>query len=279
MMKKGINRWCFPADLPLRKVMELTSKAGFSGLELNMEEETQNNDELYNLNLNYDSQQLQQIKELSAENDLEIPSISSGLFWNYSLTAPQKKVRKQARKIVRKMIDSAVELGADTILVVPGMVNEDVSYKTAYSRALDQFKELKHEAEKREINIGIENVWNRFLLSPLEMRDFILEIDSPRVGAYFDVGNVVDFSYPEYWIEVLGAKICKVHIKDYKTEVGTIHGFTNLLQGDVNWSRVMSALRETGYDDYLTAELSPYKDFPGQLALETATAMEKIISL
>ena len=111
------------------------------------------------------------------------------------------------------------------------------------------------------------------------MKRFIEEIDSTYVGVYFDVGNVLDFSYPEYWIEILAEKIVKVHVKDYKTDVGNINGFTHLLQGDVNWKKVIKALRNSGYDDYLTAELSQYNDFPDKLAEDTENALSGIIDM
>ena len=276
-MKKGINAWCFPADYELKKCIEISSKAGFDGLEINMEE--QQNDNSLNLNLDSKKREILQIKELALEHNLEIPSISTGLFWEYPLTSNQEKIRNQADIIVKKMVDAADILDVDSILVVPGIVNEKVSYKKAYERSLNYFKEIKEYAEDKEINIGIENVWNKFLLSPLEMKNFIEEINSSHIGVYFDVGNVLDFSYPEYWIEILSDKIVKIHVKDFKTNVGNINGFTHLLQGDVNWEKVIKVLKSIDYDNYLTAELSPYNTYPDKLAEDTANALEGITNL
>ncbi|MFW6270547.1 MAG: sugar phosphate isomerase/epimerase family protein [Bacillota bacterium] len=276
-MKTGINCWCFPADFNLEQSMKIAQKTGFDGIEINMEEK--NKSEEISLNLNSTDKDIKKIKKKAENLKIEIPSISTSLFWNYSLTDSNKKIREKAINILKKMIDAADILDVDTILVVPGVVNENVSYREAYKRSLRVFQEVESYAEKKEVNIGIENVWNKFLLSPLEMNKFIEKIDSPYVGCYFDVGNVLNFSFPEYWIEILADKILKVHVKDFKTGIGNMSGFTHLLQGDVNWPRVIKALKEVDYNDYLTAELSPYQHFPENIADDTVNALNKIINI
>lgn len=273
-MKKGINCWCFPSGFSLVECMEIAYKAGFDGIEINMKEESNKSLDLV---LNSSEKELLGIKKIADEMNLEIPSISTSLFWKYCLTSSDKDIREKGKMILREMLRAASIVGADTILVVPGVVNEKTSYLEAYSRALKVLKGIKDMAEELQVKIGIENVWNKFLLSPLEMKRFIDEIDSSYVGAYFDVGNVVDFSYPEYWIEILGERIFKVHVKDFKCSIGNVQGFTNLLEGDVNWLSVIEYLKEAGYNDYLTAELSPYKSFPRKLAEDTASSLEYII--
>jgi hexulose-6-phosphate isomerase len=128
------------------------------------------------------------------------------------------------------------------------------------------------------VAIGIENVWNKFLLSPLEMARYIDELNSDFAKAYFDVGNVLQFGYPEQWIRILGKRINKVHVKDFSTKVGNITGFVPLLAGDVNWPAVVEALEEIGYDDVITAELSPYTIGPKQLPIDTARHMDVILA-
>ena len=177
------------------------------------------------------------------------------------------------------MLEVAKGLGADTILVVPGVVTSDVSYKTAYDRALGAFRELAAEAEKYQVSIGVENVWNKFLLSPLEMRRFIDEVGSDWVGAYFDAGNVLAFGFAHHWVEALGDKICKVHVKDFRTEVGNIRGFTSLFEGDMDWVALVESLKSVGYDSYLTAELSPYRYQPEMLVTDTAEKLRRVVSL
>jgi len=269
--------------------MEVASKAGFDGLELNLNESksefaskeaTVSKTDLYDvlvLSMESPTEEIQLIKEMAEQYKIDIPSVSTDLFWKYPLTSNDTNVRTKAMEIVKKMIDSAKILGADTVLVVPGLVDEEVSYKTAYDRSLECFLELRKYAEEKEIHIGVENVWNKFLMSPLEMRSFIDKINSPFVGTYFDVGNVLNFSYPEYWIEILSDTIRKVHVKDFKTSIGNITGFTSLLEGDVNWIKVIEAFRKVGYDGYLTAELTPYRLFPEELIISTSKALDKII--
>ncbi len=109
------------------------------------------------------------------------------------------------------------------------------------------------------------------------MRDFIDKIDSPYVGAYLDVGNVVNFGYPEHWIKILGSRIKKVHFKDFKVSVGNINGFVDLLSGDVNYPAVMEQFKNIGYDDYVIAEMGVYKDYPDQTIYTTSIAMDRIL--
>ncbi len=124
-------------------------------------------------------------------------------------------------------------------------------------RVREAMQELVPVAEKNKVAIGIENVWNKLFLSPVELRDFIDSFGSEYLGSFFDVGNVLLTGFPEQWIRILGKRIKKVHVKDYRKSVGTIDGFVDLLEGSVNWPEVMKALREVGYNDYLIAEMIP----------------------
>ena len=147
-----------------------------------------------------------------------------------------------------------------------------------YERALEGLSALKSYAEGLEVNIGLENVWNKFLLSPMEMRDFIDKVDSEYVGSYFDVGNTLYCSYPEDWVRILGKRIKKVHFKDYRMEAGGLHGFVDLLAGDVDYPEVVRALEEIGYDDWVSAEMIPnYKHYTETIIYNTSNAMDKIL--
>jgi len=172
-------------------------------------------------------------------------------------------------------------------LVIPGMVNADfisnceiVEYDLAYERAFDAIKKELQFAKEKKVEIGIENVWNKFLLSPLEMRDFIDKLSSAHAGAYFDVGNVVYSGYPEHWIKILNKRIKKVHLKDYRRIAGGLHGFVDLLAGDVDFPAVIKALREINYDGWLTAEmLPPYQHYTDQILINTSLSMDRIINM
>ena len=136
--------------------------------------------------------------------------------------------------------------------MVPAIVNRKVSYRDAYNRSQKHIRELIPDAEKHGIKIAIEEVWNKFLLSPLEFARYIDEFDSPWVGAYFDVGNVVEFGYPEDWIRELGKRILKVHIKEYKREKRFNY---RLGEGGIDWVAVRTALHDVGYNGWVTAEV------------------------
>jgi len=277
-MKKGINICCFPDEFSLEQCFALACENGYDGIELNMlEDSTQNPALTLNGKTDTPDSGWNAILKLSEKYRLPISSISTILHWKYPLTDSDPVKRQKGEDIVCQMIDAAKLLGCNTVLVVPGLVTKDVSYKTAYERSLEAFCKLKEYAEKAEIIIGIENVWNKFLLSPLEMAGFIDTINSTYVKAYFDAGNVLQYSYPEHWAEVLGERISKVHIKDFDVSIGNISGFTNLLAGDMDWKPLINTLRAVGYDDYITAELSPYKQYPEQLIKDTKHALDLIL--
>ncbi|MBO9598878.1 MAG: sugar phosphate isomerase/epimerase [Cohnella sp.] len=277
-MKKGINIWSFPGGMKLADAILLAKDAGFEGIEpaLGLEGE---------LGLDCTERELLEIRKTAEEADIELTSLASGLYWDYSPTSSDASVRAKARDIVKKQLESASILGVDTILVVPGAVGVDfipgsevVPYDRAYDYALEALSQLATVAEEHRVHIGIENVWNKFLLSPLEMRGFIDAIGSPFVGAYFDVGNVVYSGYPEHWIPILGKRIKKVHFKDYRRDAGGLHGFVDLLAGDVNYEAVVAALEGIGYDGYVIAEMIPgYKQHSKQIVYNTSGAMDAIL--
>ncbi len=281
-MKIGINQWCFPKGYTVRQCFAEAAKAGFDGVELNVVESFPDDSvagDIAGLSLNTTDADISEIRDLAQEYKLGLPSVSTGLHWTYSLTSNEAKLREKGKQIVVKMLETAQGLGADTVLVVPGVVTSDVSYKTAYERALGAFQELAPEAERHNVNIGVENVWNKFLLSPLEMRRFIDGVGSQWVGAYFDAGNVLVSGFAHHWVEALGSSIRKVHVKDFRSEVGNIQGFTSLFEGDMDWKALMASLKTVGYDSYLTAELSPYRYEPQMLVADTAAKLRKVADL
>jgi L-ribulose-5-phosphate 3-epimerase len=276
-MKKAISIWSF-TNKSVREAVGIAKEAGFEGIELSLNETGE-------LSLESTRDELLLIKDFADSAQLKIHSIASGLYWQFSLTSNDEIERQKAMDIAIKQIETAKLLGADSVLIVPGAVGVDfienretIRYDIAYDRALEAFKKLKTVAEKHEIHIGIENVWNKFLISPLEMRNFIDEIDSPFVGAYFDVGNTIFNGYPEHWIEILGKRIKKVHFKDYRKAAGGLHGFVDLLAGDVNWVNVMKAFEKIGYDNWVTAEmLPPYTHYSEQIVFNTSASMDRIL--
>ena len=274
-MKKGISIWAFPNQEP-RDCFRMAKRFGYDGIELSF-------DESGPISPQSAETELMEIRKAAESHGLSLYSLASGLYWSISLTAEDPAERERAEQLVRKQLDAAAALGCDTILILPGMVSglgaadPVVPYEIVYERAQAALLRLAEYAEKKRVTIGIENVWNKFLLSPMEMRDFIDRIGSQRVAAYFDVGNVVRDGYPEQWIRILGHRIAKVHFKDYKRDIGTISGFVELLAGDVDFAAVMRALREVGYDGWVTAEVFPSNsDFEAFLR-KTSEAMDCIL--
>ncbi len=276
-MKKGISILSFP-QMSLNDSFLLAKDAGFEGVEVAIAEDGE-------INLKSTEKELLKIKEDAANAGIMLYSVASGLYWDNWLTSDDKAERERTKEIIKIHLSAAATLGADTILVVPGSVNAGfvsetkiVDYNDAYERSLEALTELREEAEKYGVSIGIENVWNKFLTSPMEMRAFIDKIDSDFVGSYFDVGNVLFNGYPEHWIKILAEKIKKVHFKDYRIAAGGLHGFVDLLAGDVNYPAVMEALKSVGYDGWVSAEMIPnYKYFTEAIIYNTSYSMDKIL--
>lgn len=254
-MKIGINRWALPPHLSLAECFAMAKQAGFDSIEINIAEDGE-------LRTDSTETEVRALVTAATEAGIELSSLSTGLGWRYPLTSPDAGIRAKAVDIMKKSLEVATWMGVDTILIVPGVVNADIAYDVAYTLAQEGLRAVAPEAEARKVSVGVENVWNKFLLSPLEFRRFLDEIDSPYIGAYFDAGNVLLYGYPDQWIRILGPCIRKVHVKDFKTGIGNHGGFCNPLQGDVPWAKVRAALEEIGYDEFITAEVEGYKGHP-----------------
>lgn len=172
--------------------------------------------------------------------------------WKAPIASADPAVAAQGAAIIEAQLGVAKQIGADGVLVVPGVVDANNRYADIYQRSQTQLKKLAPKAEQAGVRILIENVWNNFLLSPVEFAKFLDEIGSEFVQSYFDVGNVVAFGWPQDWIRTLGPRIRKIHLKDFKKDT---REWTNLRDGDVNWPEVRKALGEVGYKGYVTAEL------------------------
>jgi len=196
------------------------------------------------------------------ETGLEIHSIMNMGHWKNPFSSPDPAVREAGMTGMKGALDTAAVYGASTVLLVPGVVSKEVSYTSAYKQSQEEIRKLLPYAEEKGVKIGLENVWNNFLLSPLEMARYIDEFDSPMIGAYFDCGNVARFGWPAHWIEALGERIIKVHVKAYSRDVqnekGPWAGFDIKMgdEGDVDWPMVVKALVAAGYVDWVTAEVS-----------------------
>lgn len=274
-MKKAINAWTVPSQVPFREMFQQIGAAGYEGIELNLDGEST----AHSLTMSTTPSQTAEIRGLSQEFQLPVHSISSSLYGPETLGSDDPKLREKGKDILRKQLELAHALGAQAILVVPGGVGPERSLSRAWDNCLESLSSLKGEIAAGDVKVGLENVWNGFFLSPRDMAAFIDTLDCAKIGAYFDVGNVKIFSYPEHWVEVLGSRIIKVHVKDF-ANTGTNAGhFVNLLEGSIDWAKVMAALRGAGYDGYLTAEVEAFPLSPEYQYQATAMALRHIIGL
>ena len=201
-------------------------------------------------------------KELLAARDatgLEIPSVVVATHWAKPLSDPNPEARRLGLEGLRQALRDAKAYGATSVLLVPAVVTKAVSYAQAYERSVAAIREAIPLAESLGVTIAIENVWNRFLLSPLEAVRYVDAFNTPVVKWHFDVGNVPNTGWPEHWIETLGARIVKVHVKEFSRAIrdqrGPLAGFeVDLLEGDNDWPTVMAAFDKIGYDGWMIAE-------------------------
>jgi hexulose-6-phosphate isomerase len=263
-MKKGINYWAFlPEDdgssINPIKAMRIAKDLGYDVFELTVDTK-----ELISQSITYNK--AEKIRKEADKIGIELVTLASGLGWNMSPTDPDIKIREEAVNNYKKLLEIAFWLGVEVLLYLPGMVSANFipdfipqRYDLVDKWARESLNKIIESAEKYNVKIGVENVWNKYLLSPVEMRDFIDSFKTPLVGSYFDVGNVLLYGHPEHWIEILGKRIFAIHLKDFKKNVGNLDGFVDLLCGDVNYPFVMKELKKIRYHNTCIAEIIPAK--------------------
>lgn len=227
------------------------------------------------------------IKAAAARAGVGLRTVATGFFWGCSLASPNATERAQAVAFARRYLQIAAWLGAESALVVPGAVDVawDLSrpvipYQQVWDLAVTSMRELVPLAEDLGVNIAIENVWNKFLVGPFEMKQFVDQFRSQRVGVYFDTGNCMITGYAEHWIEILGARIKAVHLKNFQRQDcgGVLQGFgDDLLRGDLNFPAVKAALETHVPGVPVTAEMIPFCRLPN-LALPDAALAEDTAS-
>jgi L-ribulose-5-phosphate 3-epimerase len=282
-MKKSISIWSFPGGtegaFDLTTAFKMAASARFQAVELAISAAGE-------LTLETTRDEAFRLLDAASGAGVEISSVASGPTWEYLLTSNEEAVRRTATQIGARSLEIASWLGARAVLVLPGSVDgarysdgEPVPYDLAYARLLAYLRELAPVAEGCRVNLAFENVWNKFLLSPLEVRQLIDAADSQYVGIHFDTGNVVHFGYPEQWIRILGPRVKGVHLKDFRATVGRYpEGVVDLLEGDVNWPEVTRALRETRYEGHVVAEAYPLYTHAWDVRLTQASlAMDRIL--
>ncbi len=285
-MKKAINQWCFPSEWSWQQVFGLCKETGFGAIELCIDylpffeamarepgegliaEIARSVGSSFRnskaLAFHSPEKDFRAVAAMAADHGVAVSSLLTIAQFHYSLVSDDPKLRATGIDLVRRLLDFALLVGAPNLLVVPGVVTSRIGYEEAYRRLGEAIGILREEAEKRRVGLGLENVWGKLLYSPLEMRDFVDGFASPFVGVHFDVGNVMQYGYPDQWIRILGRRLLNIHLKDYNESINNIRAFTWLFQGSVPWQAVMDALREVGYDGYLIAEVPPYPFRPDE---------------
>ena len=238
-IKKGLVFDMVSADLSYADRFTLVRDAGFAVVQALTEP---------------DQQKAEQMKQAADAAGVRIDSVMNVDHWQYPLSASDPAVVEKSLAGMRTSLHNAKLWGADTVLLVPAVVNPQTSYRDAWTRSQVQIKKLLPLAAELKIVIAIEEVWNKFLLSPLEMARYVDEFRSPWIKAWFDVGNVVLYGYPQDWIRTLGRRIVKVHLKDFKRKEGG-YAWVNLGDGDVDWTAVRQAFTDIGYAGSVIAEL------------------------
>jgi hexulose-6-phosphate isomerase len=237
-LKKALQFGMLPKDLSEAERFALAKKCGYEGIEVNA-------GALKNVSNS------ERLGELSRKAGVPIHSVVFG-GWGTPFSSPDEKVIKRGLDSMEATLKNAKACGIDAVLLVPAIVNETVSYGQAWERSQKHIRKLLPLAKELKVTIAVENVWNKFLLSPLEFARYVDQFDHPYLKAYFDVGNVILFGYAQDWIRTLGKRIVKIHLKDFKRGG---YQWKNLREGDVNWKQVRLALDEIGYNGYLTPEL------------------------
>lgn len=280
---KAVNYWSFPGGLqgtlsPFEAI-SLAKQHGFDALELGIA------DAGSAFGIDATQAQCEDLVAAARKEGVALLSTASGLYWGRALGDDDPAKSAQARKDLEAMIQIASWLGAKTHLTIPGAVEVFFlperpiqDYQGVWDRATEGLRAVLPLAQEKGVRLGIENVWNKFLLSPVEMRTFLDQFDSPFIGSYLDVANILPYGYPEQWIRVLGKRIVGVHFKDFRKAVGTAEGFVDLLEGDVNWPAVLSALAEVGYDGPVPCEMIPhYGQHPIVRVANASRAMDAIL--
>ena len=268
---KSICYIIFSKELSLSEKFRRAKAAGFAAMELRIGEE---------IPLAGSTAQLHEIAQASRDTGIRIATLwaSQPLHAN-PLNSASAEVRNRGVADLERCIAAAYELGCDAILLYPGSVTKDLGYEVTWTRFTEELRKVLPKAADAHVYLNMENVWNRFLVSPLEMRQFVDQFRSPWLQAHFDIGNIMQYGIPQDWIATLGKRIRRVHVKDYKLAAGSAQGkFVDLFEGDVDWKAVMAAFRAVGYSGYMSPEISYRADQPDQLDA-VSRQLDRILSM
>lgn len=238
-IRKALIESMLPKEMSMVDRFQLARDVGFTELECHTEE---------------DPKRAKEMKMASEKTGLKIHSVMNSAHWKFPLSASDPEVVAKSMAGMQTSLRNAKLWGAETVLLVPAVVNPETSYGDAWKRSQAQIRKLIPLAQELKVVIAVEEVWNKFLLSPLEFARYVDEFKSPWVKAYFDVGNVVLYGYPQDWIRTLGNRIVKLHFKDFRFQK-RLAEFVPLREGEINWKEIHKSLGEIGYKGTATVEL------------------------
>jgi L-ribulose-5-phosphate 3-epimerase len=241
--KKAVLISMLPKELSYLDRFKVAVDAGFAGIEMRTVP---------------NPQEAEEIRDASTKSGLRVHSVMNSDHWNFPISSADPAVVDKSVAGMETSLRNAKLWGADTVLLVPAVVNPQTSYQDAWTRSQKVIRErILPLAQELKVVVAVEEVWNKFLLSPLEFARYVDEFGSPWVKAYFDVGNIVFYGYPQDWVRALGPRIVKVHLKDFQLDrPNGQFKWKNLGEGDIDWVEVRKAFGEIGYDGWMTTEIS-----------------------
>lgn len=237
-LKKSLYFSMLPGSLTVEERFALARRIGFEGVEVPTME---------------DPAALAEVKAAAAKTSIRIHSVMNQRHWKFPLSSADSAIVKQSIEGLETSLRNAKALGVEVVLLVPAIVNADTSYRDAWTRSQKAVRGVLPLAKELNVIIGVENVWNKFLLSPLEFARYVDEFESPFLKAYFDVGNIVLYGIPQDWIRTLGKRIVRVHVKGFDEKK---RDFVGLCDGTIDWRAVRRAFDDIGYSGWVNAELS-----------------------
>lgn len=265
-MKPGLSAIITPPDWSFDQLLAETAAAGYEALEVCLTSEGE-------LSLKTSAADLQAMGRRAQDAGIELASVCASVRDQpKDIMTNDRAIWEQSLDTIRRCLDATATLGVGTMLLTMGALTDELYYNEAYANGLKALQLLAPHAEQVGVNVAVEYVWNKFLLSPMEFARFCDEVGSPRVGLFFDTGNMVVFGFPQHWVRICGKHLMMVHLKDFKRQG---YQWPPLLEGDVHFPAVMAELRKIGYDGALLSEVAPsIASLP-----DTAAAIRKIMAM
>jgi hexulose-6-phosphate isomerase len=276
-MKKSIGDNLIARGMGLEDGLQLIKRANFDGVELWLGGQPW-------FQMKSTDAEVRDLYRKVKDAGLKVSNVSNTLDWDENVTSRDPRKREAAFGHIERQLETAQILETDAILVVAGLVTEEIPYNEVYARCVESMKTLSTKAAAARVKIGVENCCaeQRFLLSPREFSLFLDDVNSPWVGIHLDVGNIHETGFAEQWIEIHGPRITRIHVKDvmkHRGRCGQESVYTNLFLGDNNWKAIYSAMKKVNYDGWIIAEMERrYGHAPDQQFFDTSAAMDRLIS-